>query len=79
MDLPAALTDARATEVTGLTCDEGSGLDADAVVRDGECQVGGGMMKRDLDVPGGGVFEGIRDGFLSDHAEVMDGVFGQGW
>ena len=72
LDFAGAFLDADLAEVVGWwgwRC----GGETDAVVGDGEVEVvffeGGG----DVDLGGLGVFEGVGEGFLGDHAEVMNG------
>ena len=73
-DFPGSLTDADATEVAGFAVGFGVRVEAAAVVGDAKGEDGwsGGEMEGDLG--GCGVFEGIGDRFLGDHADVVGDV-----
>ncbi len=57
--------------MAGLAVGLGGGVEAVAVIGDAEGEEGCGGGEVEGDVGGVGVFEGVGDGFLGDHAEVM--------
>ena len=64
--------------MAGLAVGLGGGVEAVAVVGDAEGEEMGRLGEVELDLGGLGVFEGIRDGLLGDHAEVVGDVRGDG-
>ena len=60
--------------MAGLAVGLGGGVEAVAVVGDPEGEEMGRLGELELDLGGVGVFEGVGDGLLGDHAEVVGDV-----
>lgn len=72
LDFAGAFLDANFAEVIWRGCGWGGG-EADAVIGDGEVELVICEGRGDFDLGGLSVFEGVGEGFLSDHAKMMNG------
>src|SRR5438105_12051726 len=70
-DLFGAFTHAEQTEMAGLRLNGRVCHETISIIADGQLDSAGSVAKVKLDIPGGGVFDRVGSGFLSDAQQMI--------